>query len=150
MVSSRIDSLIRILHSSKPEIRPERALLATESYIESEGLSIEIRRAKMLDKILDEIPVKIREGEIIVGCKTTRPMGSPLYPEVACDWIIKEIDTIGERNLRWHIHGSKRRGGPQCCEYARRRQKHCNCCSRYRAQVLVNGALPLTCCLTRT
>jgi len=97
MVSSRIDSLIRILHSSKPEIQPERALLATESYIESEGLSIEIRRAKMLDKILDEIPVKIREGEIIVGCKTTRPMGSPLYPEVACDWIIKEIDTIGER-----------------------------------------------------
>jgi len=97
MVSSRIDSLIRILHSAKPEIRPERALLATESYSESEGLPIEIRRAKMLEKVLTEIPVKIREGELIVGCKTTQPMGSPLYPEVACDWIIKEIDTIGER-----------------------------------------------------
>jgi len=97
MVSSRIDSLIRILHSAKPEIRPERALHATESYIESEGLPIEIRRAKMLEKVLTEAPVKIREGELIVGCKTPRPLGSPLYPEVACDWIIKEIDTIGER-----------------------------------------------------
>jgi len=97
MVSSRIDYLIKILHSAKPEIRLERALLATESYTESEGLPIEIRRAKMLEKVLTEVPVKIREGELIVGCKTPRPMSSPLYPEVACDWIIKEIDTIGGR-----------------------------------------------------
>jgi len=97
MASSRIDTLITTLHSARPEIRPERALHATESYSETEGLPIEIRRAKMLEKVLTEAPVKIREGELIVGCKTPQPMGSPLYPEVACDWIIKEIDAIGER-----------------------------------------------------
>ena len=97
MTRERVNSLVRTLQSAKPEIRPERALLVTESYMETEGLPIEIRRAKMLEKLLAEIPVKIRTGELIVGCKTLAPMGSPLYPEVACDWILREIDTIGQR-----------------------------------------------------
>lgn len=39
----------------------------------------------------------IREGELIVGCKTSAILGSPLYPEVACDWVEQELDTIALR-----------------------------------------------------
>ena len=40
----------------------------------------------------------IRDGELIVGCKTPAILGSPLYPEVACDWIDEELDTMAGRD----------------------------------------------------
>ena len=97
MLSPRIQSLRENFLAARPEIFAERAVLVTESYKETEGLPIEIRRAKALEKILSEGTIKIRDGQLIVGCKTPKIMGSPLYPEIACDWVEEELDTIGQR-----------------------------------------------------
>jgi formate C-acetyltransferase len=97
MLSPRIRKLLENYYSAKPEIFAERAVLVTRSYEETEGIPVEIRRAKMLEKILNQITVKIRDHELIVGCKTPEILGSPLYPEIACDWIEKELDSIGKR-----------------------------------------------------
>jgi len=51
----------------------------------------------MMWHILDGIAVLIRDRELIVGCKTPTILGSPLYPEVACDWVGEELDTIALR-----------------------------------------------------
>lgn len=97
MLSPRIQKLLENYYSAKPEVFAERAVLVTMSYKETEGMPAEIRRAKMLEKILNQITIKIRDHELIVGCKTPEVLGSPLYPEIACDWIEKELDTIGKR-----------------------------------------------------
>jgi formate C-acetyltransferase len=95
--SPRVEALMLRLQHSTPEIFSERATLATASYRETEGLPTAIRKAKVIEKVLTNITICINSGELIVGCKTPNPLGSPLYPEIACDWIEAELDSIGNR-----------------------------------------------------
>lgn len=81
-----------------PEIFPFRAVAVTRSYQETEGQPIVIRRAKMLERILREQPVCIQEGELIVGMKTFKPRGSPVFPEINCSWLERDLDTISKRS----------------------------------------------------
>ena len=97
-VSPRVKKLLDSFHAARPEVFAERAVLATEAYAQTEGLPIAIRRAKMMQHILNGITVLIRDSELIVGCKTPAILGSPLYPEVACDWVEEELDTIALRD----------------------------------------------------
>ena len=80
------------------ELFPFRALAATKSYQETEGQPIVIRRAKMLEKILREQPVHIQEGELIVGMKTFKPCGSPVFPEINCSWLERDLDLLSTRD----------------------------------------------------
>jgi pyruvate formate-lyase/glycerol dehydratase family glycyl radical enzyme len=93
----RVQKLLDNYYTAKPEVFPERAVLATEAYVQTEGQPIAIRRAKMLGHILNGVSVLIRDGELIVGVKTPAILGSPLYPEVASDWVEAELDTIALR-----------------------------------------------------
>lgn len=84
--------------SVTPELFPFRAVAATKSYQKTEGQSIFIRRAKMLERILREQPVHIQDGELIVGMKTLIPRGSPVFPEINCKWLERDLDTIATRS----------------------------------------------------
>lgn len=97
--SERINRLRKMTVESTPYIESERALLITESYVESEGLSPIIRRAKALDKIFNNIPITIREDELIVGSMTKNPRGAGIYPEFSCKWIEEELKTMGNGNI---------------------------------------------------
>ncbi len=97
-LSPRIQKLLDGFHAARPEVFAERAVLATRAYAGSEGEPIAIRRGKMMWSILNGVTVLIRDGELIVGCKTPAILGSPLYPEIACDWIEDELDTMALRN----------------------------------------------------
>jgi len=96
-LSPRVQKLLDNYYAARPEVFAERAVLATEAYAQTEGLPIAIRRARMMWHILGGITVLIRDGELIVGCKTAAILGSPLYPEVASDWVEEELDTIALR-----------------------------------------------------
>ena len=96
--SSRVQGLLDNYYAARPEVFAERAVLVTRAYAQTEGQPIAIRRAKMMWQILDGVTVLIRDGEPIVGCKTPAILGSPLYPEVACDWVEEELDTIALRD----------------------------------------------------
>ena len=63
--SERIDKLKENLFKSMPEIEADRGVLITESYQETEGLPIIERRAKAFKKICENIPITIRELELI-------------------------------------------------------------------------------------
>lgn len=93
----RIHKLLNGFLAARPEVFAERAVLATRSYARTEGQPILLRRANLLEDILEGVQVVIREGELIVGCKTPAILGSPLYPEIACDWVEKEIDIVALR-----------------------------------------------------
>jgi formate C-acetyltransferase len=83
--------------STPPEVHPYRAVAATRSYQETEGQPIAIRRGKMLYRILAEQPVTIQKGELIVGMKTLTPRGSPVYPEINCAWVERDLDRLATR-----------------------------------------------------
>jgi formate C-acetyltransferase len=83
---------------AQPELFAERAVSATRSYRETEGEPIAIRRAKMVRRILEDHPVVIQDGELIVGTKTRRPRGSPVFPEVNCAWVERDLDRLATRS----------------------------------------------------
>ncbi|MBN1315414.1 MAG: hypothetical protein JXA42_08100, partial [Anaerolineales bacterium] len=97
-LTSRVQSLIDGFYAARPEVFAERAVLATRSYAATEGQPMLIRRARMMEAILDGVEVLIRPGELIVGIKTPAILGSPLYPEVASDWVEEELESIELRN----------------------------------------------------
>ena len=73
--TDRIPKLVAHLYAKMPEIESARARLITESYRETESLPIVMRRAKAFEHILDNIPIIIRENELIVGSTTIAPRG---------------------------------------------------------------------------
>ena len=103
-LSPRLKRLKTAFENARPEVYAERALLVTAAYRESKGAPPTIKRARAMDKILREGTVLIKDDELIVGCKTPTPLGSPLYPEFNCKWIKEEIDTIAHRfETAFHI-----------------------------------------------
>jgi pyruvate formate-lyase/glycerol dehydratase family glycyl radical enzyme len=66
----RIEALHQRYYDSEVHICAERSHLATKSWKETEGQPIHIRRAKLFEKICDEIPIAIFDHELIVGSQT--------------------------------------------------------------------------------
>ena len=77
--TDRIRALREQILDTTPCIETDRARLITESYKETESLPMIIRRAKALEKILAELPVTIRAGELIVGSLTVTPHSTQIY-----------------------------------------------------------------------
>uniref|UniRef100_UPI003FD7BC01 glycyl radical protein n=1 Tax=Eisenbergiella tayi TaxID=1432052 RepID=UPI003FD7BC01 len=96
--SERISRLVENLYRKMPEIEPDRAVLLTESYRETEGEPIIMRRAKAFAHILAYIPITIREEELVVGSSTLAPRGCQTFPEFSYEWLEAEFDTIEKRS----------------------------------------------------
>ena len=95
--SGRVRLGIERNRNTRPEVHPHRAVAVTRSFQETEGEPIAIRRGKMLQRVLAEQPVTIQEGELIVGMKTLTSRGSPVYPEINCAWIERDLDRLATR-----------------------------------------------------
>ncbi len=95
--SARIDKLIDHLYAKMPEIESARGLLVTESYKQTENLPIIRRRSGAFAHILRNIPIVIRDGELIVGSATVAPRGCQVFPEYSYEWLEAEFDTVATR-----------------------------------------------------
>lgn len=95
--SPRIPRLIDDLFVGMPQIETDRAVLLTESYQQTEGEPIIVRRAKAFEHILQNIPITIRPGELIVGSATKAPRSCQVFPEFSFAWLEAEFDTISTR-----------------------------------------------------
>lgn len=96
-VSPRIPKLIHDLYAKMPEVEADRAELITESYRQTEGQPMIMRRALAFCHILENIPITIREGELIVGSATKAPRGCQAFPEFSYEWLEGELDTMEKR-----------------------------------------------------
>ena len=83
----------------KPIICAERSVLVTQSYKETEALPPVLRQAMAFEKVLTEMPIWIRDGELIVSNLASKPGGSFLFPEYDDSWILPELDTISTRRV---------------------------------------------------
>ena len=96
--SDRIPRLVEALYAKMPEIESARAKLITESYKATEDKPIIMRRALAFAHILDNIPIRIREDELVVGSTTIAPRGCQTYPEFSYKWLEAEFDTVATRS----------------------------------------------------
>ena len=96
--SDRIPKLVENLYAKMPEIESARAILITESYRQTENEPMVIRRAKAFGHILENIPIVIRDLELIVGSTTIAPRGCQTYPEFSYEWLEAEFDTVETRS----------------------------------------------------
>lgn len=95
--TERVKKLKKMIVDAVPYVESERAVLVTESYKETEGLSPIMRRAKAAEKIFNNLPITIRDDELIVGAITKNPRSTEICPEFSYDWVEKEFDTMGSR-----------------------------------------------------
>ena len=96
--SDRIPKLVENLYAKMPEIESARAILITESYRQTENEPMVIRRAKAFAHILENIPIVIRDLELIVGSTTIAPRGCQTYPEFSYEWLEAEFGTVETRS----------------------------------------------------
>ena len=94
----RVQKVRQDLLDSIPAICPERALLITEAYKQTEGEPFVLRKAKALDAILSNMSIYIEDGQLIVGNQASSQRAAPIFPEYSIDWIIDELDTFASRS----------------------------------------------------
>jgi pyruvate formate-lyase/glycerol dehydratase family glycyl radical enzyme len=92
----RIESLRKEVRC-KPELCVERAVIFTKSYQETEGQPEIIRRAKALEKLLNEMTIRIEDNELLVGNATSKRVAGPMLPEVTWKWYMEELETLDSR-----------------------------------------------------
>jgi len=96
----RIETLRKRLLEAPQQICVERARYLTEAYRRTDGESQPVRFAEAFAHVLNNIPVIIREDELIVGCRTSKLKGAPLYPENKSAWIEENIDGFDRRDFQ--------------------------------------------------
>ena len=96
--SPRIERLKEALYRKMPEIEADRAVLLTQSYMQTEGEPIITRRAKAFKNIVENIPITIRDDELIVGSATIAPRSCQVFPEFSFEWLEAEFDTVATRS----------------------------------------------------
>lgn len=95
--TERVERLKTVIFNATPYVEADRATLVTESYKETENLPAILRRAKAVEKIFNELPVTIRDDELVVGAITRHPRSTEICPEFSFDWVEKEFETMGTR-----------------------------------------------------
>ena len=88
---------LRELVLGPPEVCADRAKYLTESFMQTEGEPQVIRRAKGMVHVLENMRIRIDDGELIVGNSSSKHRGALLIPELQWKWYLDEIDLLSER-----------------------------------------------------
>jgi len=94
----RIVKLQSRMNARIPVICPQRAEILTNSFKQTEGQPIVIRRAKAFAEILNHMNVYIEPGMLIIGNQAGANFAAPVFPEYSYEWVIKELDSFEKRS----------------------------------------------------
>lgn len=76
----------------KPYIDAQRAILATLAYKENLNQPRVMVRAKMLEKVLDNMSIYIEDKSLLAGNQATKNRNAPIFPEYTMEFVMKELD----------------------------------------------------------
>jgi pyruvate formate-lyase/glycerol dehydratase family glycyl radical enzyme len=91
--------LKEMVYGHRPALCPQRAEIITDSFRQTEGLPIDLRRARAFEAILARMSIYISADELVVGNQARRPRSAPIFPEFDVDWIDRELDELSDRTL---------------------------------------------------
>lgn len=86
-LSERIQQWKKAVQSSEWKLFPDREKWTVKSWCETEGEDIQIRRAKLLKKILENIEIRIQDYDVIVGRLTPSVIGCATAFDISGDYI---------------------------------------------------------------
>ncbi|MBU2510136.1 formate C-acetyltransferase/glycerol dehydratase family glycyl radical enzyme [bacterium] len=89
----------RIINAPQ-EVCIERARYFTRSMAEHWEKDPLTRMSLAFENVLRNISVIIREDELIVGCRTGKLKGAPLFPENKIRWIEGDVDNFDKREVQ--------------------------------------------------
>ncbi|HSN12048.1 MAG TPA: glycyl radical protein [Propionibacteriaceae bacterium] len=75
----------------------ERALLTTETYRLHQNEPMVLRRALMVQNVLEHMSIFIEPATLICGNQASSNRAAPIMPEYAMDWVIAELDEFDQR-----------------------------------------------------
>src|SRR4030042_3803008 len=99
-LSERLFQLKDAMFSAPRIISVDRARLAMESWKETEGEDLELRRAKLFKKVLEGVPIGIHDFDIIVGREPEHLIGAPAFVDETGD-SIPGLWGEGDKLSRW-------------------------------------------------
>ena len=82
----------------KPYIDAQRAILATLAYKENLNQPRAMVRAKMLEKVLDNMSIYIEDKSLLAGNQATKNRNAPIFPEYTMEFVMKELDQFEKRD----------------------------------------------------
>ncbi|MCC8163191.1 MAG: glycyl radical protein [Lachnospiraceae bacterium] len=86
------------LLNAKPQVCAQRAVLTTESYRLHADKPVILKRAYMLENILEHMTIYIEEDTLLAGNQASGNRFAPIFPEYAMDWVIRELDEFEKRD----------------------------------------------------
>jgi len=93
----RIERLKERVLNTRPSMDLENARILTESFRQTAGQPLAIRKAKAFREQCRKKSVTIWDDELIVGCSGSRMRGGILSADVCWSILDKELDTISKR-----------------------------------------------------
>nr|WP_300149828.1 glycyl radical protein [Propionicimonas sp.] len=75
----------------------ERAVLTTETYRLHQDEPMVLRRALMVQNVLENMSIFIEPATLICGNQASANRAAPIMPEYAMDWVIAELDEFDQR-----------------------------------------------------
>lgn len=82
----------------KPYIDAQRAILATLAYKENLNQPRVMVRAKMLEKVLDNMSIYIEDKSLLAGNQATKNRNAPIFPEYTMEFVMDELDQFEKRD----------------------------------------------------
>jgi len=98
--TSRVERLRRRIIDAAQEVSIERARYLTDAMRAHWDKDPLTRMSLALEHILSHVSVVIREDELIVGCRTEKLKGAPLFPENKSKWIEGDLERFDCRVLQ--------------------------------------------------
>lgn len=92
-ITERVAKMRDKYRETLPEICTARYKLITDFYLQNPDMTGILKRAKNLRNILEHIPVRIDDGEVIVGAQSSKYRACALYPENSVNWLKEEVES---------------------------------------------------------
>ena len=100
MAETRVGRIRDRIIAAPQEVCIERARYFTEAMAEHWEKDPLTRMSLALAHVLENIQVVIRDDELIVGCRTSKLKGAPLFPENKNRWIAGDVDNFDLRQVQ--------------------------------------------------
>lgn len=99
-IDTRVNRLREKIIGAPQEVCVERARYLTRSMKQHWDNDPLTRMSLALEHILGHISVVIREDELIVGCRTSKLKGAPLFPENKVRWLAGDAENFDKRQIQ--------------------------------------------------
>lgn len=98
ILTERMKEFLEEVLDEKPYIDAQRAILATLAYKENLNQPRVMVRAKMLEKVLDNMSIYIEDKSLLAGNQATKNRNAPIFPEYTMEFVMKELDQFEKRD----------------------------------------------------